>query len=375
MKRIGIAAGLIACISSHVMAQPAAAPDLLQKTIEKFAKDDSSAPGIIMALSAPRLGLEWAGTAGSLARDSREPLRVTDAFRLASVTKVYTSATVFRLIEEKKFGLYDAIEGLVSPEISKILQDGGYDPKAITVHELLSHTSGVCDYATTDEYFDQVFSQLDRVWTPKEQIKFATTYCKPIGKPGEKYEYSDTGYVILGQIIERATGEPLGKAVAQKLEFKKFGLNATYFENAQAAPEGERRIHQYYGDIDTIKANPSMDLFGGGGLVSTVGDLIHFIRPLARGEMFTKETTLAAALVAQPLPKGDQVPPLMYLHKFGKRTCLNHGGFWGVEMMYCPDIDLALAFSYGQVKREGEAIFDQIAEIVEEVEAGTVKPK
>ncbi|KQU86390.1 hypothetical protein ASD00_31370 [Ensifer sp. Root31] len=375
MNKIGIVFAMSIAMMAPAHAKKQVAPAMFQQIVEEVVAQNAGIPGVVMAVSSPALGIEWSGAAGLLKHGEPTPLRVTDAFRVASVTKVYTAATVLRLMEGGHFSLFQPIKNLVPPKIGAILESGGYDLDAITIHQLLTHTSGIGNFAETDEYFDQVFSNLNRVWTPEEQVQFAVTFAKPIGKPGEKYEYSDTGYVVLGQIIEHVSGEPLHKAVADQLAFKKWRLNSTYFEKFQTPPTDERRAHQYRGEMDITDADPSMDLYGGGGIVSTVGDLVKFVRPLLTGKMFEKDTTLTAGLVGQLPVTGEDPPPLLYRGKFGKRTCLDHGGFWGVQLIYCPDIDLALALSMGQVDSKRDPIVARVAEIVEGIEAGTVGVK
>jgi len=378
---IALAAGLLATTAGHAApARPSTS--LLQKAIEEIAADSPEMPGVMAAVSSPRLGIEWQGAVGLLERRKPEALAPTDAFRIASVTKVFTSATALRLIESGKLGLYDAIAPRLSMVTIETLRRGGYDPAAITIEQLLTHTSGIFDYGMTDAYQEATLGHMDRQWTRDEQIAFAVTHGHKLSDPGKEYHYSDTGYVILGEIIERATGLSLPEAAEKLIDYKRLGLAHTYFEKLQPTPAGERRAHHYAGSLDVTPADPSLDLYGGGGIVSTMADLIRFFRPLLKGEIFRERTTLATALLIPPVSTANGAPhaPLLSTMRFGKRQCWSHGGFWGVVVAYCPDVDLAVVINFGQTtlgkpvqgKATGRrAVVARLAEAIERIESGT----
>lgn len=348
---------LVGLLMASMMASPACAQSNMaasapfQEVLERIVRDDPTSPGAIIAVSSPTLGIEWQGAVGKVERGKADPLRPTDAFRVASVTKVFTSATTMRLIEEGKFGLYDSIAPLISRRTADELRRGGYQPEKITVQQLLSHTSGIFDYAMSEAFLAAILGSPARNWTRDEQITFAIDHGRKLSEPGKEFHYSDTGYIILGEIVERSSGMSLPAAAAHFLDYKRLGLTHTYFEKLEKTPAGERRTHHYMGDKDLSDNDPSMDLYGGGGIVSTAGDLVHFIRPLLLGEVFTKRSTLAAALLTPPVPTtgGATHAPLLTTDKIGNRRCWAHGGFWGVTLVYCPDVDMAIAVAWGQV--------------------------
>ncbi len=326
------------------------AAEILEAAMARLAEAEPTIPGIVMALHSPRLGLDWQGATGSVTMQGTEPLQASDAFRIASVTKVYLSATALRAIEEGKFGLFDRLRPLVSPETAALLERGGYDIDRITVEQLLTHTSGIHDFATDEAWPKAIAADPKRAWTRAEQIAFAIDHGRKLAEPGTEYHYSDTGYIIAGEIIERSTGLSLPEAASQLIDYARLGLTHTYFEKLQPTPAGERRAHQYVGAIDMTEADPSFDLYGGGGIVSTVGDLVRFIRPLLLGEIFKDPTTLPGALLLPAIRSegGALHSTLLGTATLGARQAWAHGGYWGVLLAYCPDLDLAVAISVGQ---------------------------
>jgi D-alanyl-D-alanine carboxypeptidase len=191
-------------------------------------------------------------------------------------------------------------------------------------------------------------------WTRPEQVRFAMTHGKAYAPPGEQFHYSDTGYVLLGEIIERTTGRSLASAVRRLLGFEKLGLGRTYLESLEPRPRAAHaRAHQYYDRIDGTRFDPSFDLYGGGGLVSTVDDLARFYRALVHGRVFEQGATLRTML-GRPNPR--RVADLgmgIFSNRIGGRSagsCWGHSGFWGATVVHCPASNVTLALTVNQGK-------------------------
>jgi len=274
-------------------AAPAAptTPAQLQAATDAFAAAHPTFPGVAVAVVSPRI--RWTGTAGHTALGSAKALDPLDGFRIASVTKTFTSAAILRLVEQGRVGLDDPIAKYLSPTTLDLLRGGGYDVDAIHVRHLLTHSSGLYDYAEDPAFVQYVLTHGRHHWTRREQVRFAMTHGKPYAPPGQEMHYSDTGYVLLGEILERRTGRGLAAAYRTLLGFEKLGLTRTYLETLERkTPDARPRAHQYYERIDSTAFDPSFDLYGGGGLVSTVDDLARFYRALLHGRVYAKRATL-----------------------------------------------------------------------------------
>jgi D-alanyl-D-alanine carboxypeptidase len=177
-----------------------------------------------------------------------------------------------------------------------------------------------------------------RTWTPLCLVDEALARGKPYFLPGTGFRYSDTGCVLLGLIIEKVTGRPLARAY-RRLVLDPLRLRHTYLEHWERAPAGEPpRAHQYLDQYDTWDWNPTFDTFGGGGLVSTAGDLTTFIRGLFAGRIFARRQTLAAMRVRNPF-SGDYALGIEGVEKGTSRhapTVWGHDGFFGAFMYYWP---------------------------------------
>lgn len=306
-----------------------------------------SVPGEVVAVRAP--GLDVTVAAGLADVAGGLPLRAETPFRIASVTKTFVAAAVLELVERHDLRLDAPISKYLSPESLAVLRADGYRPRHITLRHLLTHTAGLFDYATTDAYDAVNVADPGHRWTPDEQLRFATEHGDPIGAPGERYAYADTGYVLLGEILQRVTGESLPVAVRRLVDFRKLGLDHTYWETLEPVPPGAAALaHPYFGTFDGVALDPSHDLYGGGGLVSTVGDLTRFYRALFHGRVFDDPKTLRIMTrVAGPGRRAGAGMGIFRVDVDGER-CYGHRGFWGTQTIHCPRLDLTFARTTNQ---------------------------
>src|SRR4051812_38551923 len=351
--RLVAAVGVLALASgASAAAAPTPVAARLVAATDAFAAAHPSYPGVAVAVVSPRL--HWTGSTGHPAFGSHATLDPQAGFRIASVTKTFTAASVLRLVETRQLGLDDPIAAHLAPATVALLRGGGYDPEAIHVRHLLMHTSGLYDYASDPKFVEYALTHGRHHWTRAEQVRFAMTHGKPYAPPGKEFHYADTGYVLLGEIVERATGRPLGNAFRRVLGFGKLGLADTYLESLEPRPQAARpRAHQYYQRIDATGFDPSFDLYGGGGLVSTVGDLARFYRALLHGQVFQKRATLRTMLGK---PNSRRIADLgmgIFSNRIGGpggEDCWGHSGFWGTTVMHCPASDVTVALTVDQAE-------------------------
>ena len=119
-----------------------------------------------------------------------------------------------------------------------MMSNVGYDLKEIKISHLLSHTSGINNYTESPIFKKKLEAEPKYRWTRFEQIEVAILQMDKVGKPGYQYEYSDTNYLLLTEIIEQITGIEFYRAIRQLLDFEKNGINSTWFEGLESAPNG-----------------------------------------------------------------------------------------------------------------------------------------
>lgn len=322
-----------------------------EAAIEQFVRANPAVPGIIVAVQSPRAGIDWAGARGFADRAARTPLMPSHAARIASVTKLYVSAAALRLAEEGRLDLAAPIAPLVDPATASLLRGGGYDPDRILVRHLMAHTSGLFDYAGSPDFERALMSEPGRRWTRRDQITLAMERGRPLGQPGETFGYSDTGYIILGEIIERATGRPLAIAVRELLGMRRLGLARSWWEDGSDRISPPALIAKpYLGPVDASILHPSFDTHGGGGLVATMPDVARFVRAAAHGRLFARPGTLVAALSVPAARREPAQVPYALMGTtigIGNERCWGHTGFFGTLAFHCPLSDTTFAIHHG----------------------------
>jgi D-alanyl-D-alanine carboxypeptidase len=338
----------------------------LQNLLADEVEAHGSLPGELLHVHAPRQGIDVSMAAGVFDRESKRPLDPHHVFRVASVTKTFVAASILRLYEDGKIKLDDPINHYLPQEYITILDAGGYATNVITVQQLLTHTSGLFDYAQAPEYYAAVEGNPRHRWTRMEQVQDAMEWGKPYAAPGKGYHYSDTGYILLGEMLEHLTSKPLGPALRSVLNFKKLKLDETYLETLEPVPAGIKPLaHPYFGQIDAADFDPSVDLYGGGGLVSSVEDLARFYRALVQGKIFHRASTLQMMLTVPPT--NENAPGGPYAMGIQRRNiagnvCWGHTGFWGTSAYHCPNIDVTIVRHYNQAVPQPSFVFKTLYE-------------
>lgn len=343
-------------------------PDLgreLQSILDAAVQNNDAVRSAALHVDAPALGLSWEGAAGMADPETGTPMTPETPVRIASNTKTFIAAAVLRLMENGKLDIDDSIADHLLDDHVKMLEGDGYDTEAMTVRHLLTHTSGLFDHSAPDGYVEAIMADPMHRWTRTEQIQGAVDWGEPHGAPGELYTYCDTGYVLLGGIIEQAAGRPMAEAVRELIDYQRLGMSSTWWETLEPRPAGvPDRAHQFLGEIDTADFDPSYDLYGGGGLASTVGDLARFYRALFTGGVFADPETAAIMLTtidgAQALPDAgaSALPPGAYrmglwvVEVEGFTTC-RHTGFFGTLATHVPELDLVVTTTVNQNQAKG----------------------
>src|SRR4029077_1636104 len=155
--------------------------------------------------------------------------------------------------ERGKVDLNGPLTQCVDPALTEALDTDGYRTDLMTVRQALTHTAGLFDFAQEPGYLEAVFADPTHHWSPLEQVQWAVDHGDPLGPPGSDFAYSNTGYVLLGSLVQCASGLPLAEAYRDLLRFDELGLEATYLESLEPAPPGAGpRAHQFFGDVDTF---------------------------------------------------------------------------------------------------------------------------
>lgn len=315
-----------------------------QAILDSAYQANPSSVGVAIHVEAPDQKISWNSAVGHSDKE-QSAISVQQPALIASNTKTFVAVAVLKLVEMNKIQLDQAIQLLLPRKTWKKMIRNGYDPSKITVKHLLSHTSGIEDYVN-DDYFNFVDENRNYKWTRNKQIKLAMKVGQPLAAAGAQYKYADINYVLLTEIIEQLTKKPFYEAIRSLIDYKKHQLNTTWFINLEETPEQVAPlVHQYWMkyDWDSYDLNPSWDLYGGGGLVSTTKDLALFFQALFEGKIIENKLLLET-MHTYVLPKeesnyglGIQIVALEGLPVY------YHGGFWGTDVVYVPALNTSIA--------------------------------
>ncbi|HET7622545.1 MAG TPA: serine hydrolase domain-containing protein [Gemmatimonadaceae bacterium] len=194
-------------------------------------------------------------------------------YRIGSITKQFTAAAVMRLVEKGSVHLGDSI-GMYLPDLPKAW-------RPVKVRQLLNHTSGIPSYTDLGESWAKRWGEH---MSPDTLV--ALTGNKPMDfPPGTGWRYDNTGYVVLGMLLEKVTGKPYAEYLDSTL-FQPLGLTHTLY--CDRAPLVPHRARGYQRDDGKFTNAPYIDMsqpYAAGALCSTVGDLARWNRLLATGKV------------------------------------------------------------------------------------------
>jgi D-alanyl-D-alanine carboxypeptidase len=321
---------------------------LLDGHLRAYLDDDPEIPGVLAHVETSA-GQRWSGVAGFADLERRTPLWQNATFRHASNAKTFTAAAILRLVEEGRLQLDDRIAQVLPDPLVRQLHviDGVSRGGEITLLQLLHHESGL-RAPTNEGLMDYVLAHPQKRWTPLEKVEWIAVQGPAAFLPGERYEYNDSGYVLLAVAIEQVTGTPLAEAFRTLLGFDRLGLGSMHLESLETVPAAAgARMPQYLGDLDVGELDPSFDLWGGGGLVSDIADLAGFWHALFGGRVFASPGTLD--LMCSTIPSGqaeawDQVGIGVFSEVIGRRVW-THSGFWGTAALHEPASGLTVALA------------------------------
>lgn len=209
-------------------------------------------------------------------------------FHAASIGKLYTGVVVLQLVAEGLLRLDTAIDEVLPQSRLDGLITAGV--RAPTVLELLRHVGGVADYYESDfgrrnGLVHELGIHPERTWTPDDLLDFTRSNKRPIAEPGAKFRYSDTGFVLLGKVIEAVTGTSFHETVTARI-IDPLELRRTFLPRLTLPIDGTDDIAPCYNGARDLSNTPALSCgWAGGGIASTPGDLIRFSAALHGGEL------------------------------------------------------------------------------------------
>jgi D-alanyl-D-alanine carboxypeptidase len=275
--------------------------EVLRSQIERI-REETGVPGIVVAL-VEEGGAPLAACAGYADTRQEVPLRPETPFFIGSISKNVFATIALQLVEEGRLRLDDLLSGFLEwPRGDEI-----------TIRMLLNHTSGIPDYFTalsllgSQEEVPEFFSERH---TPSQIIEMMPGR-EPTFEPGTQQSYSNTNGLLVGQVIEIATGKSLGKVLEERIA-SRLGLEHTYLyeEKTSARPRARGYCGMpgwvtAQGELrDCSFADEALPNSADGSIVTSAVDLLRYHQALRSGELLGEATWEAMRRVEPGMANG-----------------------------------------------------------------------
>ncbi|GAB2997104.1 serine hydrolase domain-containing protein [Saccharothrix stipae] len=311
LLRATVAGALALSLTATTAGLATATPNRLADAVDQALA--AGVPGVVVRVDDGRgRPVEAVRQAGWTLSDHR--LRSGDGFKMASNTKTVSATLVLQLVAERRLGLDDPVERWLPGAVP--------DGAGITLRMLLNQTSGLFDYLDDPRLLGLLTGQHPRPWPPAELIAVAAEH-PPLFAPGERWDYSNTNYTLIGMVLEAATGRSYADLVEQRV-IRPLGLRDTYLTTGTGwrgrhahgyepdaahlgpllppgTPVGDGFAgpqHDEHVDVTGLDLSPA---WAAGGLVSTAKDWNRFLTALMSGRLIPRHLL---AQMREAVPQG-----------------------------------------------------------------------
>lgn len=259
---------------------------MTQKIINYLHKSKSSFSTFQCEIHVPQLNFEHTVSSTTL----------NQPFHSASVGKLFTSVLIMKAIDDQKISLDTLIESLLPAELLDhlfVFKDNDYRSE-VTIKHLLAHTSGVNDYfegKTMDgsSFIQTVIDHPQTFYTPQSLIQFTQENQKAIGKPNDKFLYSDTGFILLGLCCEKIYEKKFADIIQDEI-CNPLKLNDTYLCFYDERFKDHKLAPLFVNKVDVSHFTSLSCDFSGGGLHTTTQDLTRFLHALLDESLISQDS-------------------------------------------------------------------------------------
>ena len=321
-------------------AGPISAPDTQQATLDKW-RLRGDIPAVVVGV-AHSDGRTWLGASGTPERAGPVAVTTDARFRIASITKVFVAVVVLQLVEEGKLELDDPL--------SRYLPD--YSALGVTIRQLLNHTSGIPDYSMSDDFNKNLLNDRERRWTTAEVLALVKDK-EPDFRPGTDYSYSNTDYILLGEVIRKIAGRSWAQEIRHRI-LDPLNLDSTHVAGSERVPQPV--VPGYFdadndGNVENIETGgpwPALETSEGpaGAIVSTAPDLLAFGDALFRGRLVSEPALRAMVAEGRYHPRFSNYGLGVEILRPDYRTTMwGHGGFlpgFKSALWYVPSRDAVI---------------------------------
>ncbi len=361
------------------------------------AADDPTIRNLTIQVDSPNQGFLWRTARGSVDGPGGTPMTEDSVFRVADVTKMFTSVVILKLVENNFFTLDTPISDILDDSdmpgaftLAELHErNGELRGGEITIGQLLAHTSGLRDYMFNKpdngaaslslaqrivaDVLGEIPSGISKgQWFHGSLLEyfFASGMSEnALAAPGAEFHYSGTNYVLLGVIVQKVSQLTLAQMYRNAI-YGEAQMNKTYLEWNEN-PKGDPVDHFWAVvrnnevvniDINAEGVNTSSN-WGGGGVVATAADLNRFIRELFDGSFFAEESSLTSMRTTGSTGEPGTFYGLGLEHRIfnaSGRTIdvYGHSGFWGTGVYYIPATGTSIVYTMNQVELDEDWLLE-----------------
>ncbi|QIK96026.1 beta-lactamase family protein [Sphingomonas sp. HDW15A] len=293
MSRHFLAASLLAGVSTASWALPADFKANADKIVAMASTPDGPGYAVVITENGKTVYRNERGFANI---ESKVPISPATSFRFASITKQFTAAAIMKLVDQGKISLDDPV--------TKYLPDYPGPGGAATVRQLLNHTSGIMPYTQIPSWV----AKADSGASATTQSLIDEFKAVPLQfKPGEQYSYNNSGYVLLGAILEKLTGKSWDEAIVSTVTGP-LGLKSIMAGVHE--PEVKAMAVGYTDEEGKTLPAPAIHMsnpHAAGALIGTADDLVRWGNALHGGKVLSP-ASYALMTSAQKLKNGESIP-------------------------------------------------------------------
>lgn len=265
--------------------------------------------GITMSVYHHESGI-WVGAAGKADLHNNIDMQSCNISRVGSTVKMFTAVTVLKLAEEGKLDIDDLLSDYLQGDVINKIENAD----KVTIRQLLQHSGGIYNYIQNLKFQTASLNDLIREWQPEDLLQYAYGRDAYFA-PGTDVRYSNTGYILLGMLIEKIEGKPFYKVFEEKI-FNPLGLTMTRFAAEDPVPPGIVRGYvDLYSKLQVTEATyySGWDYYtADGGLISNPNDMTVFFQALMNGKLINENSLNQMLTWKTPKESDPEFFPISY---------------------------------------------------------------
>jgi D-alanyl-D-alanine carboxypeptidase len=333
----------------------------IKEKLERMVLKDKNLKHALLLVHSDTHDFHWKFAFGTTGIEQK-PITSDDPYHIASIGKTFTSIVIARLYERGEINYEDPISKYLSPEMLENLfvYKGKDYSEEVLVRHLLNHTSGIADYwedkpVKGKSIKEMVIEEPERFWKPEDTVDHTRYNQKAVSSPGKKFHYSDTGYNLLGKIIEEITKKSFHENLHDEI-FDPLGMvNSYLLYRSEPKEKGTYPILDTFIDKHEVSGFKSISVdWAGGGIVSTTEDLLLFHKALVNNRLIKDETFELLTKDVRWFGFGMDYGYGLLLLNIGKMTIVlpkelnmwGNFGSIGAYMFYNPAYDVYIVGSF-----------------------------